>query len=102
MSIKKKYLKNRSQCKVTFLVREEIGNGVKEMHVVGEFNKWDKYATPMKSYKDGSFVATVDLDPNSQYQFRYLADGEGWFNDTDADTYIHCAYANCENSVIIT
>jgi len=102
MSIKKQYLKNKSQCKVTFRVQKEVGNGAKEMHVVGEFNQWDKCATPMKSHKDGTFAATADLDPNKKYQFRYLADGVNWLNDNDADTYIHCSYGNCENSVIIT
>jgi 1,4-alpha-glucan branching enzyme len=102
MTIKKQYLKNKSQCKVTFRVHKEMGNGAKQMHVVGEFNQWDKGTTPMKHHKDGSFAVTVDLDPNKKYQFRYLADGVNWLNDKDADTYIHCPYGNCENSVIIT
>jgi len=101
MSVKKQYLKNKSQCKVTFRVQKE-GDGAKEMCVVGEFNQWNKNATPMKSHKDGTFTATVDLDPNKKYQFRYLADGVSWLNDAEADTYIHCPYGNCENSVIIT
>ena len=102
MTIKKQYLKNKSQCKVTFRVQKEMGNGAKQMHVVGEFNQWDKGATPMKSHKNGTFAATVNLDPNKKYQFRYLADGVNWLNDMDADTYLYCPYANCENSVIIT
>ncbi|MFH2059452.1 MAG: isoamylase early set domain-containing protein [Pseudomonadota bacterium] len=102
MTINKQYLKNKSQCKVTFRVQNEMGNGAKQMHVVGEFNEWDKNATPMKSHKNGSFAVTVALDPNKKYQFRYLADGVTWLNDKDSDTYIHCPYGNCENSVIIT
>ncbi len=102
MSIKKKYFKNKSLCKVTFRIRKNVVNQAKKMHVVGEFNKWDKGATPMKSYKNGTFAATVNLASNKKYQFRYLADGVDWINDKDADTYIHCAYGNCENSVVIT
>ncbi|MDX2441576.1 MAG: isoamylase early set domain-containing protein [Desulfobacterales bacterium] len=102
MAIKKQYFKTKSQCKVTFRVQKEMGNGAKEIHVVGEFNQWDKGATPMKSYKNGTFAATVDLDPNKKYQFRYLADGVNWLNDTDADAYIHSPYGNCDNSVIVT
>jgi len=102
MTIKKQYLKNKSQCKVTFRVQKEIGNGAKEMHVVGEFNEWDKCATPMKNHKDGTFSVSVGLDLNKRYQFRYLADGMNWLNDKDADTYIHCPYGNCENSVVLT
>lgn len=102
MSIEKQYLKNNNKCKVTFRVQKEEGNDAKEMYVVGEFNKWDKCATPMKSYKNGTFAVAVNLDPNKKYQFRYLADGVNWLNDTGADTYIHCPYGNCDNSVIVT
>lgn len=102
MSIKKQYLKNKALCKVTFRVHKDVGNGAKKMHVVGEFNQWDKNATPMKIYKDDTFTATVDLDPNKNYQFRYLADDVNWINEREADDYKHCAYGNCENSVIVT
>jgi 1,4-alpha-glucan branching enzyme len=102
MTIKKQYLKNRAICKVTFRVKKEMGNGAKQLHVVGEFNKWDKGATPMKSYKNGTFATTIDLDTNKKYQFRYLADGEVWLNDNEADAFIHSPYGNCENSVIVT
>jgi 1,4-alpha-glucan branching enzyme len=101
MTIKKQYLKNKSQCKVTFLAQKEMGGGGKEMHVVGEFNQWDKCATPMKKDKNGTFAATVNLDLNKKYQFRYLADGVNWFNDAKADAYIHSVYGNCDNSVIV-
>ena len=102
MSIKKQYVKNKSCCKVTFKVQKEMGNGAKQMHVVGEFNQWDTGATPMKCHKDGTFATTLDLDPNRKYQFRYLADGVDWITDIEADTHIHCPYGNCDNSVIIT
>jgi 1,4-alpha-glucan branching enzyme len=102
MTIKKQYVKNKSRCKVTFQVQKEMENGPKQMYVVGEFNQWDKGATPMKCQKDGTFTVTVDLDPNGTYQFRYLADGVDWISDQDADTYVHCPYGNCKNSVVIT
>jgi len=31
MTIKKQYLKNKSQCKVTFRVQKEMGNGAKQI-----------------------------------------------------------------------
>ncbi|NOX32272.1 MAG: glycoside hydrolase [Deltaproteobacteria bacterium] len=103
MSIKKQYLKKKPLCKITFrLQKEEVNNETKKIHVVGEFNKWDKNATQMKCYKNGSFSATIDLDLNREYQFRYLVNGVDWENDRDADTYVHCPYGNCDNSVIIT
>ena len=102
MSIKKQYLKSRPVCKVTFRIQKEANNGAKKIHVVGEFNKWNKDTIPMKSYKNGSFSASIDLDLNRKYQFRYLIDGVSWRNDLEADTYVHCSYGNCENSVVIT
>ncbi len=102
MTVKKQYSKDKSRCKVTFKVQNENGNGAKQMHVVGEFNQWDTRATPMKCQKDGTFAATIDLDPNRKYQFRYLADGVDWITDLDADAHTYCPYGNCNNSVIVT
>ncbi|MCK5836524.1 MAG: isoamylase early set domain-containing protein [Desulfobacula sp.] len=102
MSIKKQYLKTKPVCKVTFRIRKEANGGARKIHVVGEFNKWNKDATPMTGYKNGSFSATIDLDLNREYQFRYLVDSVDWRNDGEADTYIHSPYGNCDNSVVIT
>ncbi|MFH2091549.1 MAG: isoamylase early set domain-containing protein [Pseudomonadota bacterium] len=101
MGIQKQYLKNRPVCKVTFKIQKEDGNGTKAVHLVGEFNNWNPAVTPMKPHKNGSFSTTIDLDVDKEYQFRYLMDGVNWKNDPKADTYRHCSYGNCENSVII-
>lgn len=37
-------------------------------------------------------------------QKQYLKDkspGVNWLNDKDADSYVHCPYGDCKNSVII-
>lgn len=102
MSIKKQYLKTKPTCKVTFRLPKQKIDGAKKINVVGEFNQWSKDATPMQHYKNGSFSKTIDLDLNKNFQFRYLIDGMYWKNDSDADSYVHCTYGNCENSVIVT
>jgi hypothetical protein len=102
MSIKKQYLKNKSVCKVVSNVPKEAGNGAMQMHVPGEFNKWDKDSTPMKTLKNGGFTATVNLDADKEYQFRYLADGMNWINDDQADASVRYTYGDCDNSVIKT
>ncbi len=102
MSIKKQYLKNKSVCKVVFNVPREAGNGARQMHVVGEFNQWNKGSTPMKTLKSGGLTATVSLDADKEYQFRYLGDGTNWINDDQADAYVRCSYGDCDNSVIKT
>ena len=51
MSIKKQYLKTKPVCKVTFRISEQKGNSAGTAHVVGEFNNWDYFSTPMKKLK---------------------------------------------------
>jgi 1,4-alpha-glucan branching enzyme len=101
MSIKKQYLKSKSVCKVTFrLSWEEVGSAG-SANIVGEFNNWNIYATPMKKLKNGSFTVTIDLESNREYQFRYLLDDKVWENDGEADKYVSHPYGDGENSVVV-
>ena len=59
MSIKKQYLKSKPLCKVTFRIPEDIGKAAETAHVVGEFNDWDFFSTPMKKLKKGAFTVQV-------------------------------------------
>ena len=52
--LKKRYIKSRKVCKVTFeLSQAELPEGVDadSVHLVGEFNEWDETARPMKRRK---------------------------------------------------
>jgi 1,4-alpha-glucan branching enzyme len=100
MSIKKQFLKSRPVCKVTFRLPKEEAKEARAINVVGEFNNWDVYATPMKCLKNGAFTTTIDLKQGREYQFRYLIDGTNWENDWNADKYIANSYGNCENSIV--
>ncbi len=64
MSIKKQNLKNKPVCKETFNISDKEANGSKSVCILGDFNSWDNKATPLKSLKDGSFTATIELEPN--------------------------------------
>ncbi len=55
----------------------------------------------MRKLKNGSFTLTIDLEPNREYQFRYLLDDEIWENDEEADKYISNPYGDSENSVVV-
>ncbi|MEA3428711.1 MAG: isoamylase early set domain-containing protein [Thermodesulfobacteriota bacterium] len=101
MSIKKQYLKTKPVCKVTFRLPEEATKSVRSANIVGEFNDWNIYATPMKRLKNGSFIVTLDLEPNREYQFRYLLDDEIWENDEEADKHVLHPYGDGENSVVV-
>ena len=101
MSIRKQYLKSRPLCKATFRIPEEIGTSAKTAHIVGEFNNWAVFATPMRKLKSGAFTTTLELEPGREYQFRYLLDKMTWENESEADKSVPTPYGDSENSVII-
>jgi 1,4-alpha-glucan branching enzyme len=98
--MKKTYVKsNKDICKVTFTLPKEIE--AQSVALVGEFNNWDKKATPMKRLKDGSYSITLSLAAGKEYRFRYLLDGTLWENDWDADGYVPNGFDG-EDSVVNT
>jgi 1,4-alpha-glucan branching enzyme len=96
--IKKRFIKTKKTCKVTFELPEDIE--AKSASLVGEFNNWDEEATPLKKVK-GVWRTTVELDQGKEYQYRYLVNGEQWYNDWDADKYVP-NFVNGDNSVVET
>ena len=96
MAIKKKYLKSKSVCKVTF---ELDGIEAENIVAVGNFNEWNIEATPLKKFKNGKFKTTIDLEKGSSYEFRYIVDGV-YTNDEQADAYAFNDFANAENGVL--
>jgi len=81
---KKKYVKGRPVCKVTFSLPAPEA---RQVCLVGEFNAWAHDATPMKKQKSGVFTATVDLETGRAYRYRYFIDGLRYENDYCADWY---------------
>ncbi|MGD9930967.1 MAG: isoamylase early set domain-containing protein [Mangrovibacterium sp.] len=100
MSIKKQYLKTNGTCKVTFKLKEDIGN-VERVQIPGEFNNWDLNCEPMKKLKSGGFSQTLNLETGKSYQFRYLINGSVWENEPEADQFVPNGISpGEENSVI--
>jgi hypothetical protein len=97
-ALRKKYLK--TVCKVTFNLPKQAVSFASKVNLVGDFNSWNREATPMKRRRDGSFSVTLSLPTARAYHFRYLIDGYRWENDWCADTYMPNPYAG-ENSVVI-
>lgn len=95
--LKKKYLKSKEVCKVTFYTPAELE--AEDVKLVGDFNEWNESATPMEPLKDGRFKVTVDLPKDSQFQFRYLVNGSEWHNDWEADEYVPNPFSG-DNSVV--
>jgi len=100
MSIKKQILKSKPVCKVTFKLEKEQANQATAISVLGDFNQWDEAAGEMKALKDGSFTLTLELETGREYQFRYLADGQQWLNEPEADSFVASEFGDSENCVI--
>ncbi len=100
MSIRKQYLKSRPVCKATFRIPEEMGSSAESAHIVGDFNNWTFFSTPMEKLKSGAFKTTLELEPGREYQFRYLLDNKIWENDALADRSVPTPFGDSENSVI--
>ncbi len=97
--LKKRPLKTRPVCKVTFQLPDAIE--ASKVAVVGDFNDWDPSEHPMQQLKSGQHKITIDLDKDQEYQFRYLVDDEAWYNDWDADRYVENPYGG-QNSIVVT
>ncbi|NIO69413.1 MAG: glycoside hydrolase, partial [Anaerolineae bacterium] len=80
--LKKRKFKKQNITKVTFVLPPEVEGDT--IHLVGEFNDWQT-SHAMRRQKDRNWKITVDLEPGREYQFRYLVDGQRWFNDPQAD-----------------
>lgn len=99
MSLKKRFLKSKPECKVTFILDEEACFEAATVNLVGDFNGWNKEEIVLKKNKTGNYSVTVNLETGKDYHYRYLIDGDKWVNDWKADYYAPTEF-NSENSVI--
>lgn len=51
--------------------------------------------------KDGIFYTKLRLPKESQFQYRYLVDGQSWVNDEAADAYVANEFGS-QNSIVDT
>ncbi|MCA9874068.1 MAG: isoamylase early set domain-containing protein [Ardenticatenaceae bacterium] len=94
--LKKKYFKTNDNCEVTF---EFVPTDATEVSLLCDATNWEPIA--MKKTKEGAFRTKVRLAKDSEYQFRYLVDGNVWANDEAADAYWTNEHGS-ENSVVFT
>jgi len=100
MSLSRRYLNKKRLCNVTFTLTTPGNGAARSVYLVGDFNNWNRTAKPMRKLKNGTFSASISLEPNREYQFRYLLDGQRWENDWTADKYVPNDYGT-ENSVVV-
>jgi 1,4-alpha-glucan branching enzyme len=100
MALKKNHLKTKKNiCRVTFNL--PANDSSDSIYIVGDFNEWDPKATPMKKGRQG-FSATLDLQSEREYQFRYLVNDAEWRNDDEADGFVSTPYGDGQNCVVST
>jgi 1,4-alpha-glucan branching enzyme len=100
MALKKQFLKSKPVCKVTFELPIDKVQDASEVAVVGTFNNWDASATLLKKQKNGLFKGTFEFPVGESVEFRYLADGNSWFNEEEADSFKAAGVADEQNCVI--
>ncbi len=99
LGIQKTYIESRNSYEVTFRLPGGASLKADKVTVVGDFNNWEKEATPLEKQKNGDFTTIVELDAGKEYRFRYLIDDQRWENDWHADKYVKSPY-DVEDSVV--
>ncbi len=100
VGLSKEFVRPDNVIRATFKLPKAAAQDAKKVSVVGDFNNWDAQATPMKKTSAGNYTTKLDLQPGTEYQFRYLINDTKWENDWDADKYVPSPYGG-DNSVLI-
>ncbi|AVZ71239.1 hypothetical protein SLUN_02300 [Streptomyces lunaelactis] len=73
----------KQHTEVTFVIPADQPDG--QVSVVGDFNDWQPGTHTFAARKDGTRAVAVTLPGEQQYEFRYLAAGDYWFDEDQAD-----------------
>ena len=84
---------------VTFTLPAEVHAGT--VALCGEFNDWSAEDIRLQRDSDGSWRATVALEPGRSYRYRYLLDGERWENAWQAGCYAPNSYGSTDSVVVV-
>lgn len=84
---------------VTFTLPAEVDAST--VALCGEFNNWSTQEIQLERAGDGSWQATVALEPGRSYRYRYLLDGERWENAWQADHYVPNSYGSTDSVVVV-
>lgn len=86
---------------VTFTIAENEAPSTSNVILLGDFNNWQTNDSSFQMEKKGSsYEKSVKLENGKKYEFRYLSDDKGWFNDHAADAYVPSPYFGIDNSVV--
>ncbi len=99
--MKKRYLKTRPVCKVTFRLPKYAVIHAESVMIAGDFNNWNTHMTELKKTRGGDFSVTLELEKNREYRFRYLIDNTRWENDWNADKYLPNSFGSDDSVVVV-
>ena len=88
-----------SAVEVTFTLPADLH--AETVTLCGEFNDWSAEDTRLERGSDGSWQATVALEPGRSYRYRYLLDGQRWENDEQADGYVPNPLGSVDSVVVV-
>jgi 1,4-alpha-glucan branching enzyme len=67
--------------------------------VVGDFNGWDPWVSPLRRRSNGTRSVTVALDRGRPYTFRYLSGGQ-FFDEAEADEWPPNGYGGTHSVIV--
>ncbi len=101
MALKKQLKDKGANTLVTFTIGENEAPSSSNVLLLGDFNNWQSNNSSFQMEKKGnSYVTSIKLENGKRYEFRYLSEDKGWFNDHAADDYVPSPYAGIQNSVV--
>jgi 1,4-alpha-glucan branching enzyme len=100
MTVKKRYLKSKPECRCTFVLPKEAAPNADTVALAGDFNDWSVDSHPMKKLKNGDFKIELNLPAGQQHQYRFCINGKQWENDWSAEKYAPVAGLEVDNSVV--
>ena len=101
-ALARRYTPDKTRCIVTFWLPRDAAPEAAQVVLVGSFNDWGLDRHPMKRLGNGDFSLDLELPAGQEHAFRFVVDGVRWENAWNADKYVWCDYAQCENSVVVT
>ena len=101
MALKKQLKDKGATTLVTFTIGENEAPSSSNVLLLGDFNNWlSNDSTFQMERKGNTYVKSIKLENGKRYEFRYLSDDKGWFNDHAADDYVPSPYSGIQNSVV--
>ena len=86
---------------MTFRLPKKAAPDAQVVTIVGDFNNWNLTESQMKKLRNGDFKATLKLNRDKEYRFRYFIDGTRWENDWCADKYVPNTFGSDDSLVIV-